>query len=561
MLLTAGCSWPDFACLSDEQCTLAGAGVCQLEGVCSYPDSTCDSGQRYSKHAGDLASTCVEERPAGTSSSGPDPVSSEGGDSSSSDSSGPGDPCLEVDCGEHGQCQPIDGEPTCACDPGWIPDGLGCLEDGCPGSRCLWVDALEGDDTNPGTKAAPIQTLARASQLAPMLEPGEGLVLRRGQSWAEPLTLAGLSGTEQEPILIAPFGDDEQPPTVEGGLQLNDAVGVRIEGLRVTTGGNNAVQLHAVDHVTMLGCEVFGASTNCVVISAGSQHTALVDNSVWACGKRFGLALVGSDGALGDSHWLVDNRIDAEGTISAIQLSSGDDIKAVRNHLQGSIDRGLHSRVSGHGWLVGNVIAQSGDDNDAALDHAGNGQVVIRGNTIIHSALPAVLDGGGEWAFNTILHADLPAAINIPGTATGWSLHDNLVMAGEADSLSVITPDLVDATRNVYVEGPAGGCTVLNGGMSLGFGDWQALGEDTRSRCEAVPGLTIPARIGSTQDWERSGLLEAAVPDPGWGGCDDPAGAFDCEGQPLAGEIPAFEGFGHGWPGPPEVQARVELLP
>lgn len=51
-----------FTCDRDEECQPRGAiGTCQPEtGLCSAPDATCASGQRYDESAGGSAGTCVE---------------------------------------------------------------------------------------------------------------------------------------------------------------------------------------------------------------------------------------------------------------------------------------------------------------------------------------------------------------------------------------------------------------------------------------------------------------------------------------------------------------------
>ena len=55
-----------FACADDSACA---GGVCQPEGFCSFPDESCDSGQRFGEFAGDgLAGVCVGT--AGTSTTG-----------------------------------------------------------------------------------------------------------------------------------------------------------------------------------------------------------------------------------------------------------------------------------------------------------------------------------------------------------------------------------------------------------------------------------------------------------------------------------------------------------
>lgn len=554
-LAAAGCGAPSFACRDAQQCSLVANGVCQPDGYCSYPDGACPSGQRFSEHAGSLAGQCVE--PGAGSSSGPEPTPT-------STTDAPEDPCLQVDCGPNGVCEPRGELPACACDPGYVDVGVQCVEQGCPGTSCLWVDALEGDDANSGrTRAAPIRSLARAAALAPALAAGEALVLRRGRVWDEPLALTGLLGEESPPIVVAPYGpDDEANPRIGGGLSLEDSVGVEVRDLSVTHAGGVGLRLSGASHATVLRCEVFESSGGCIRVEGTSDHTAVVASSAWSCGTAtFGIALLGAQ--LGDHHWLLDNRIDGEGTTNALHVTvtTADDVKVVRNYLRGSVDRGLHSRVGTHGWLVGNVIAQAGDANDAGFDHAGGGVVLARGNVVLDAALPVVLAGGGEWAFNTVLHAAAAPALTVPAMATTWSVHHGLVLAGNGPVLAVADASAVQTERNVYAPGPAGQCTIDAEGMLVDLAGWQTgFDQDPLSRCEPVPGPSVPAQIGSTRDWDAAGLLEAVVPDADWSGCADPVGAYDCDGEPLAAGLPAFDDIGHGWPGPPVVQERVELV-
>jgi hypothetical protein len=49
-----------FTCSASAECVSGDlAGVCQPEGVCSFPDATCASGQRFGELAGSLSNTCV----------------------------------------------------------------------------------------------------------------------------------------------------------------------------------------------------------------------------------------------------------------------------------------------------------------------------------------------------------------------------------------------------------------------------------------------------------------------------------------------------------------------
>ncbi|HWB82432.1 MAG TPA: hypothetical protein VG755_46035, partial [Nannocystaceae bacterium] len=64
-----GCGAGAFACNDASQCIAGGvAGTCQADGWCSFPDTECESGERYGDYAGeDVAGRCV---PTGGSSSG-----------------------------------------------------------------------------------------------------------------------------------------------------------------------------------------------------------------------------------------------------------------------------------------------------------------------------------------------------------------------------------------------------------------------------------------------------------------------------------------------------------
>lgn len=53
--------------------------------------------------------------------------------------------------------------------------------------HCFCVDATAGADTNSGNAAAPLQTIAKVNALA--LKPGDRVLFKRGETWAETLTI------------------------------------------------------------------------------------------------------------------------------------------------------------------------------------------------------------------------------------------------------------------------------------------------------------------------------------------------------------------------------------
>lgn len=82
-LVVSGCSSDGAYTCSDASMCMVGqvAGICQATGYCSFPDGTCDSGQRYGEFAGaGLADECVPPGVAETETNEPD--TSTTGDSS-----------------------------------------------------------------------------------------------------------------------------------------------------------------------------------------------------------------------------------------------------------------------------------------------------------------------------------------------------------------------------------------------------------------------------------------------------------------------------------------------
>jgi len=75
------------------------------------------------------------------------------------------DPCAGVDCGGHGDCSSATGSAVCACDGGWKPQGLTCVEActgvacgvgaHCAAGSCVCNDGYEG---NPVAGCTPVST-------------------------------------------------------------------------------------------------------------------------------------------------------------------------------------------------------------------------------------------------------------------------------------------------------------------------------------------------------------------------------------------------------------------
>ncbi|MEM9460993.1 MAG: hypothetical protein AAGF11_42910 [Myxococcota bacterium] len=127
-----GCTL-EFVCEGDEQCALDGReGVCESDGYCSFPDSSCDSGRRYHDSASStLAGRCTTPEAMGSSGDPPADPTSEPSEPSEPPVPGCGDGI--VDEGED-------------CDDGNEIDGDGCNIDCRLSGDVVWNDEYDGLD-------------------------------------------------------------------------------------------------------------------------------------------------------------------------------------------------------------------------------------------------------------------------------------------------------------------------------------------------------------------------------------------------------------------------------
>ncbi|MCX4247162.1 hypothetical protein [Paraliomyxa miuraensis] len=130
-----GCGPSQFLCETDAGCERDGAqGVCQPSGSCSFPDETCESGQRYGELAESmLAGICVELEATTSDSTGPSTSTSDtepGGTTLGVDESGPtSDP--SADDGTTGPVDAscwFDGFDDDSIDADWCPVAVPGLE-------------------------------------------------------------------------------------------------------------------------------------------------------------------------------------------------------------------------------------------------------------------------------------------------------------------------------------------------------------------------------------------------------------------------------------------------
>jgi len=146
--------------------------------------------------------------------------------------------------------------------------GLLCaLLCGSASGTTYYVNAASGDDSGSGTsQSRPWKSLGKASHSR--FEPGDQILLARGQVWPEQLTIPS-SGTEAAPLTVGSYGT--------GAAPLIDAQNVRNRGVSVV--GKSFVTLNdlAIQNSTSFSIEVFNSAhitiTNCAI--RNSARTAI----------------------------------------------------------------------------------------------------------------------------------------------------------------------------------------------------------------------------------------------------------------------------------------------
>ena len=123
--------------------------------------------------------------------------------------------------------------------------------------------ANDGDDASQGTLDAPWKTLGRLATAS--FEPGDCILLRRGDIWMSPLDVAW-SGAQGAPIIIGAYGFGNAPVVREVSIVERDYVtlqGVRVSGANVT-----GVALIDSQGITVQDCEVeFAVDSNVLIRS------------------------------------------------------------------------------------------------------------------------------------------------------------------------------------------------------------------------------------------------------------------------------------------------------
>lgn len=597
-----GCNLSPFVCSDDSSCSQRGEGRCEANGACSYPDAECDSGRRYSAYGPSDEGSCVpdsdsstttENEPTGTSSGGGvtslDPSETTTGSTSESDTASTGEvPDACGGCSDRGSCVEVDGDPTCACDPGWTMVGLECLEDPCATETCYFVDSEEGTDDGPGTREQPWQTLGRAATFLGVANPGDHVLFRRGRTFEAPMsTVFRALGTSVAPIVVGAYGPPQDAPApvfTNARLLVIGSEHLVLRDLSILgTGESPCVFVDNSGYVTLRDSELAGCGTRGIRVSNQSHHSVVFRNDIHDVGDKVGIFVADTEWSepeetfLGEHHWIAGNTVRNNGEFGIHALfeptfhtrAENGDIKIVGNQLTNTGLAGI-AVTAPAAWIADNIVVASSSDPDeyTAAIVVGNSSLWshIRGNIIGGTDGALVMAGPGLVEQNSFFQVGGTAStmfVGWTGGDEGSVLVDNLVFSQQATHAGGNSNDLEELSqidRNVYAAAAPNTCSFEVDTLSSVFTEWQnATGDEANSRCEVVPGLTPPPSSSVPVD---EGFVASLAPGARWQGCDS-VGAVTCDGQrrPLRFQpAPAVdENGGRGWEGPLIIQQHYSL--
>ncbi len=604
-----GCNLSPFVCADDSSCSQRAEGRCEANGACSYPDSDCGSGRRYSAYGPSDEGLCVpdedsttttdDDRTSSTSfdegvtslepsattmTSGSTSSAGSTGDAESSSTGNVPDAC--GGCSGLGSCVVVDGDPTCACDPGWTMVGLECLEDPCATETCYFVDADNGNDDGPGSREEPWQTRGRAVAYLNRAAPGDHVLFRRGQTFVGDAVITIVAaGTSATPIVVGAYGPpDEDPAPVfsNASVILRGAEHLVLRDVSIRgTGSNPCLFIQDSGYITVHDAEASECGNRGLRLSDQTHHSVLFRNEIHDVGNRVGIFVADTDWSepdptyLGEHHWIAGNIVrntgeeGIQGLFVAADHEPGDvgDIKIVGNQLANTGEAGIVIR-SPVAWVEDNIIVgpapAPADYEGALIVQSGDAWTHIRGNIVAGTAGALLIRSGGVVQSNSFFQSGAsPSTVSVEPGSSGVSILDNLVLteqgnhgSGNATSLAA----LAQIDRNIYATVSAGPCMFELNNTPVDFSDWQnATADEANSRCEVVPGLTAPAASSVPVD---DGFVAGLAPDVRWAGCDG-VGAVSCDGErrPLF-FLPSDdvdENGGRGWEGPLIIQQHYPL--
>ncbi len=278
-------------------------------------------------------------------------------------------------------------------------------------SKQIYVSSSSGNDSNPGTSAKPVKTLAKAKTMVRDLKP-DWVLLKKGDSWHESFPDWVFSGrSAQEPTVITSYGSGTRPKVLTG-----------------SKGGITIAQKYSnpLNHVAVIGLYFKADGYD------GWNGTT----------KTAGIRVMrkGSDVLLEDNYieGFKDNVvIDPDGSLTGMKVRRNvivDAFNADGGRAQGIYGGGnadgtlIEENVLDHnGWKEGLKGAGPTMFNHSIYFNTGSSGLVVRGNIITRSSLFGVMSRGGGVVENNVL-ARNPVGIQLGnGSAT---IQNNVILEG-----------------------------------------------------------------------------------------------------------------------------------
>jgi parallel beta-helix repeat protein len=286
------------------------------------------------------------------------------------------------------------------------------------GATEYYVSSSLGNDSwsgmqpapNPGQTDGPKQSLAAAeSLLETVVQPGDRVLLRRGDVWSGEvsLTLSSAAGTSEDPIVVGAYGSGARPVidrtsdgtiiTVRGAYNEPASRYVRFESLRLTTSaaaGSRPIGVLILEsyrpidphHITFADCEIDHLKHGLTLYEHGHvlETSHIHDNYGIPpeTGHTQGIYVSGSDMTIRDNLFVNNGKPDSWFDHN-LYISHGSGYVIERNTIRSSLD-GIKLRGSYDTVVRDNVIH---DMNLGAISVGGDDQgpvenVVIERNLV-----------------------------------------------------------------------------------------------------------------------------------------------------------------------------------
>jgi hypothetical protein len=387
-----------------------------------------------------------------------------------------------------------------------------------------YVDRTGGSDDNSGTTASDAwQSLARIRRAH--LNPGDSVLLKRGETWGEQLRIDA-SGSDGAPITFGAYGTGELPAIDGANLALAAQTGLvnaaarsylALDSLEVRNSPRDGILPYMANFLTIRNCRIHHNQFDGILAFNGNNIT-IEDSEIYSNGldptQSFAGIHIDGNGGTQTGFLISDNRIHdnvggqgwqgANGitlghtgsnipTLTAVAIA-GNDISRNGNPNQNQAGRGISGSFTGDAIIAGNHVSR----NASAGIYLGDVGLVliidISRNVFYNNALRQFggFTDGSALAADNLLLVDDPEITGMGvelGGAGRWTLARNTFAFTTPTSdvyrgfIRINNPEqdgLLQSDYNIfYSAGP--NRWLRSSGSMLSFEQWRAAGYDAHS--------------------------------------------------------------------------------